>query len=367
MMIFFSSAELSSFYIKFKSKKSYNLFLNPLTIIPILVFTIVIGLRYNVGIDYLGYKKQYDIFLNPNVRDIDIYFEFAYLWLFKVLAFLKFSYVWPFIVTAFIQIYCIYLQSRRNLFLLPYIIFFYFVSTNFMYSLNIMRQIIALNILFFGTKFILDKKIISWITCCFLASLFHITAFVGLLFYFFNKDIFKSKYLSILLIPLIYFLGQFVFKNNLNLLLDKFLPYVMPEYNSDSLLSQDRGYVIRNHFSFFDMFITISNIFFIYNYQRCSKVYQKYGFILYFNLSILGTLLFPIVADNILLDRINYYFYGFRFITFSFYAHYFLKIQKRIFEKLIIIGFIILMFMQFIISIESRNNGISPFQFVTKF
>lgn len=362
-MVIFSILNLKNTNLKENKITKTSILRNPFLIIPVLVFTIVIGLRYNVGIDYIGYKKQYDFFLDSNTRDTIIYFEFAYLWIFKVLAFLNFHYVWPFLVTAFLQIYCIYFQSSRYLFLLPYVIFFYFVSTNFMYSLNIMRQTIALNMLLVGVRFILDKNIFKWIACCFLASLFHVTALTGLLFYFLNKNIIRNKYFSVVFIIVFFYASQYIFKNYLDYFLNNYLTIIMPEYSNDSLVLQDRGYSIKNGFSFFDFFTSIVYLVFINNYEKCSIMYKKYGFILFFNLSVIGTLIFPLVHNNILLDRINYYFMGFRFLTFAFYSHYFLKVNRIKFETFLIIGFMIMMFLQFLKLIEEGSNGISPFQF----
>jgi hypothetical protein len=365
MMILFSISEVRlSRSIKKYTEKS--LFRNPFAIIPILIFTIVIGLRYDVGIDYLWYKQHYDVLLN-HTKYVDTYFEIGYLFVFKGLALLEVSFVWVFLITAFLQIYCIYYQSRKNLFLLPFIIFFYFVSSNFMYSLNIMRQIIAFNILFVGTRNIIDKKIYKWIAWCLLASLFHFTALVGMSFYFLNKNIIKNKYFAFLFLLLIYFVIQNIYINYFDLFFNKYLPLIMPNTSSEALASQDREITKNSGSGYFTFAMLLVYTLFIYHYQQCTKLYSKFGFVLFFNLAVIGVIIFPLVSYNILLDRINYYFYGFQFIVFAFYAHYFLIINKNKFASLMFILFMILMFVQFLSVISSGSNGISPFQFVSDF
>jgi hypothetical protein len=112
----------------------------------------------------------------------------------------------------------------------------------------------------------------------------------------------------------------------------------------------------------------VSYIFFIYYYKECFKLYNKYGFALFFNLAAIGILIFPFVSYNILLDRLNYYLFGFRFIIFAFYAHYFLIVtKKKEITKLIMLLFMTLLFLQFLTMIYSGSNGISPFQFISNF
>jgi hypothetical protein len=363
MMVLFSLAEIQ-FATRVKRYRKIGLLHNHLTLIPIIIFTVVIGLRYDVGIDYLWYKKHYDSLSYP-VSNIDLYFEIGYSCLFKILAWMGASYVWPFIFTAFVQIYCVYYQSRKNLFLFPFILFFYFVSTNFMYSLNIMRQIIAFNILFVGTRSIIDKKIYHWFVWCLLASLFHVTALVALPFYFLNKNVVKNKYYAFPLLSLTYFGLQYLYLNYFDLFFDKFLPFIMPDISTEALNSQEREIIKNSGSGYFDYATLIIYVVFIINYKQCSKLYNKYGFVLFFNLAVIGIVIFPLVSYNLLLDRINYYFYGFRFIVFAFYAHYFLIINKKRFTTLAFVLFMLLMFVQFLLVVSSGSNGISPFQFVS--
>lgn len=365
LLLFFSITEVRlQTSIKQYSKKS--LFHNPYTSIPILIFTIIIGLRYDVGIDYIGYKKNYDSLINP-IRDIDLYFEIGYAYMFKIFAWFGASYVWPFLFTAFFQIYCVYYQSRRNIFLLPFIIFFYFVSSNFMYSLNIMRQILAFNILFAGTTSIFDKKIYRWLGWCIVASLFHITALIALPFYFLNRNFIKNKYIAILVLPLIYFLFEYLFLTYFEVFFNKYIPLIISGVDSEVLGRQDREVGSAAGSGIFTFALFVVYCLFILNYKQCFKLYDKYGFVLFFNLSVIGIILQPLVVSNILLDRIVYYFYGFRFVTFAFYFHYFFLLKKNIFISIIMIGFMILLFVQFLFSISSGSNGISPFQFVPDF
>ncbi len=66
-------------------------------------------------------------------------------------------------------------------------IFVFFISTEFTFMLNGSRQFIAVCIMFYAFKFILEEKPIKYYLCLLLASQFHITVLVMLPAYFFAR------------------------------------------------------------------------------------------------------------------------------------------------------------------------------------
>ena len=67
----------------------------------------------------------------------------------------------------------------------PYIsILCYFAFGMFTYSLGIFRQMIAMSILFYGWKFVAERKLIKYMLTVGVAMLFHTTAIVAILLYF---------------------------------------------------------------------------------------------------------------------------------------------------------------------------------------
>ena len=69
---------------------------------------------------------------------------------------------------------------------------------------NIMRQWIAVSIVFWGTKYLKDNRYIPFIISVVIATLFHTSAVIGLGYLivsiFFNKKIIKSKKLVSIII-----------------------------------------------------------------------------------------------------------------------------------------------------------------------
>lgn len=66
-------------------------------------------------------------------------------------------------------------------------IFVFFASTEFSYLLNGARQFIAVCIMFYAFKFIVEKKPIKYYLCLLIAANFHLTALVMLPAYFFAR------------------------------------------------------------------------------------------------------------------------------------------------------------------------------------
>ena len=78
--------------------------------------------------------------------------------------------------------------------------FFLYLMMYYPTSLNIMRQSAAVAVIFFGYKYIFNKKLIKYILCVLLASTFHISVLFTLPFYFLiKKDTLNKKVLLTIL------------------------------------------------------------------------------------------------------------------------------------------------------------------------
>lgn len=73
-------------------------------LIPILIYTLFWGMRYDVGADYLAYKGFY----NNTPED----FEFGFKMLLSILNFLGFNYISLFVVTSLVSIVSVYIVAK---------------------------------------------------------------------------------------------------------------------------------------------------------------------------------------------------------------------------------------------------------------
>lgn len=344
------------------SLKKNSLIQRPLLLLSILIFTILIGCRYDVGIDWKNYKTFFEDLIRGWMPDREI--EYGYFLLIKLIDLLGLNYVFLFIFIAFLQIMFLYARGKDFNKVFPFLLIFSFTMGNFVYSLNIMKQMMAIYIIFYGTKFIINKNLKAWLLICILAFFIHRTAIICIPFYFLNKNLFKFRIILVSVLLTAYLVLKYIIVERMDVLLNFSNIIFNQDMSFAGLFSQNRA-VRSNGGSglFFLAEILIYSIMIFY-YHECSNQYKNIGFYLFFNLSALGIILFPLVSNNILLDRIVYYFGAFKFVTFGFYTHYFICIRKNWYlnfiGKLIIIAY----FINFLMAISASSNQCSPFQFI---
>src|SRR5690606_24008100 len=64
----------------------------------------------------------------------------------------------------------------------------------FLESLNIVRQFVAISIIFYSITYIHEKKFTKFLTCVLLACMFHVTAFVAVIMYAVNLPFVNRKF-----------------------------------------------------------------------------------------------------------------------------------------------------------------------------
>ena len=149
------------------------------------------GIRYYVGTDYWAYIDAYcqqasGFFYNWH-------FEIGFFTLIKAVAFFKVSYVWFFIVVAVITIFPIANAVRKRS---PYPIFsmtLYVLLFFFCSSFNTPRHSIAIAIIIWASKYIIEKKFWNYLICVAFATTFHTSAVVFIGLYFIGKIKINNK------------------------------------------------------------------------------------------------------------------------------------------------------------------------------
>ena len=180
----------------------------------------VSSIRYDVGTDYFAYIRWFDNINSLPLGDVIGSYgkEPLYLILNKV-AFLLFKEPWGiFLLSSFlIHIFVIagidFFKAYLNI---PMALFIYYMY-HFSYGLNIMRQMIAIAIIFYSLKYIYKKQALKYILLVIIASMFHNSAMISLLFYvvvyFLYNNNLNNKvkkilyYITILLSPVIVYFG----------------------------------------------------------------------------------------------------------------------------------------------------------------
>lgn len=191
---------------------------------------ILAALRYNTGTDYPNYLEIFQMIKNGENREI-LKMEFLYYKLNKVVACLglHFNIVLA-ICSAFYLIYIykgIQYWNKKNR-LMSY---FLFITTFdiYFYSLSIVRQSIVIALLFYYSKFILEKKNLKFLFIILFCLGFHATAIIGIFIYIILKINIK-KYIYFIIFPIIIiFISNNVLLSKFNYLIEKNIIY--PKFN----------------------------------------------------------------------------------------------------------------------------------------
>ena len=170
-------------------------------ILLVLIYTLVIGLRYDVGVDYLLYKETYLNSMSPNAdfiaRNGWSYFEPGFSAIVYTFTRYKAHFAWLFISIAFLQILFLYIFSKRYSFMSMWLFFFFVTSFTFFDSLNGMRQMTAFFMFLCTLKFVEQRRFLPFFLSIVCISLFHRSILIMLPFYFvLHLRIFNNKKIS---------------------------------------------------------------------------------------------------------------------------------------------------------------------------
>ena len=191
------------------------------TILMILIPAIFAGIRYEIGSDYNLYKMSYEKYSAMSSFSFERFggtsTEVGYFYLSK-LAQLLFDNYQGILFLAAILIYGLAIVRMKkcgkygNLGLMTLIYFILYYGPSY----NIVRQIIASSIVFYGFKYIEEKKLFKYIITIIIATTFHTSALFCLPFYlldFSSKNFSKIKQAIIIAIALFLpFCFNFIFE-----------------------------------------------------------------------------------------------------------------------------------------------------------
>lgn len=276
-------------------------------ILSALSFFIVSAIRYDVGVDYL-YRYAPDYINMGNGIDVPN-LELGYKLIAKMCLFITKDYVIIFVVTSAIIIgltfYTIFKES-------PYpalSVIIYFLTGFFFHSLNIMRQYLAISVLLFSYRYLVDKRYIAYIISVIVALLLHSSSIVIIIAMFLcDREVFDLKR-TIIVSVLLLVCGKYVWQFVVDVIVNhtRFAVYIGSEFDKTQLRISD---------------IVVNGILYLiiyYLYKNTKEVGRKEKFFLNMQAC---SLFFMISASTMyLLFRISFYFGIFNIISIP----YFLK------------------------------------------
>ena len=275
----------------------------------VLFLIIIMGLRYNVGRDYPAYELIYD----EPYSDAAMGIEPIWKWINSLLHFIGFqSRGFFFLTSSIIAIgYCRGIKKLSNHFYLSALLF---ILCGFYYeSANMVRQYVAMALLFCGFLDFVNKKYWKYILWIIVAAMFHFSVFVVI------PIIFLTHYrysfwllLSALLVS--FFYGDML----LNILISTIMPSL-----------QDIG-SYQYDIDYFDAGIGSGALKIFYNIIALLVLflYLKYGknissfFCILMNMVLIGVIIYNVCYLFMPARRLYLYFFSYIIILFPYCLHW---------------------------------------------
>lgn len=155
-------------------------------VIPIFYISILLGLRYEVGVDYPVYRQIYEYDISANITESLRYREVEWLYVIfcSLLHKLEAPYYIMFVVMAVIPMFFYFLFIKQYTHLFFIAMYFLLATGIFFWYMNTMRQGITFFILLYACQYIIKKKVIHYILFVMIAAGFHTSALLFLPIYF---------------------------------------------------------------------------------------------------------------------------------------------------------------------------------------
>ncbi len=320
--------------------------------LAILLFTLVFGLRYGVGIDYWSYHQVYVNWHNISSTAYADHLEPAFKLLLNLCHVLSLDVVWLFLLTTFLQIFFLALAFRDFkepfAFMCLVLIFTGVAMTNFM---NVIRQNIAFCIFIYAIRFIEKRSFIKYLLFTILAFTFHRSAVILLPVYFVwrtRREWFRNTTVQIVLLLLSF---SMIFISPIQTILgrvDDIAILLGYEYHLyDSRIEGKGGLHFTNIFQ-----LLICTIIILQS-RNLKNYFQSDYFNILYDLFLLGTYLGYVFFGSMLFGRIILYFTNVTFIMFGFAFAYFFRTWRLSLTNLysyllmvVFVGFVFVRLMQ---------------------
>jgi hypothetical protein len=329
-------------------------------IFALIGYSIVMGIRYNVGIDYLSYFSIFRRFQAGTVaatRFIYNVIEPGFIFLIKTIIGLKFDFPVFFGVVAFMQVIGLFLAIKKEQEVWPWLCFTVIFSASFLVYANVLRQWVAFSFIIYSLYFLKHKKIIPHYALIICAFMFHKSSLIFAVLYplYVNgKSYFNNRAVQLVLLFLSLLLMRVgLVEQSLSYLenLISFLGYDNYIQNS-SFISDDSTKIGIGFFIY-----RIIMVILILNSKKAKEEYKDTIFPIAYDLAFMGMILRTICSYSLIFTRMSMYFYGCVEIVAAFILVQ--MSRKKDIWYYILIGLYIILFIG---NLRSASTGPQPYQ-----
>jgi len=187
------------------------------SLLGIMIPILIAGLRYNVGTDFETYMKMFNAWKEYDITQIftNMRTEVLFGMIIKISGIFN-NYRILFFISSLITVLMVYLSILYNKEKISIALaFLLYLLLYFPSSLNVVRQAIAVAIVLYSYRYVIQKNILKFAIAIIIASMFHTTAILLLPFYFiFNFEKRENNLKNLLKIIYLFFLILIVLNYN---------------------------------------------------------------------------------------------------------------------------------------------------------
>jgi len=286
--------------------------------LSILVFTVVVGLRYMVGNDYLSYLSY--LTYGYGVDRLEPFSKFTIEY---VLAHRIWPYYW-FVLCAAIQITFFLFGFRNMKKILPYGVFFFLFYFLSFYTSGI-RQANAISCIFFAFSFIKERKLIPYLLFVLFAFLNHRSAVLALpAYWIFNTD----KILGIKMQIVTILAGLIVGQTLIVYLVEKYGVYLTVigyDYLAERIKENDMKVEVDSGLGVIFNYIVFLVV--VLYSKKLHEYFKDKNFSIYYNLFVFSVFCYGFTMHDQYLSRMMFFFRMSIPVVLAYATYYF--VSKR--------------------------------------
>lgn len=291
----------------------------------LLTYSVISGIRYDVGVDHLSYLGNY---LSPQNSHLEIEFIFYYISNIFIKSGIHFSFYFGFI--AFVQLLIILYSFKDKRYLYPFLLFC-MISLQFFFMSGGLRQAIVCCGLVFAFNFISDKKLFKFLLFILLSFFIHKSVVFLIPLYFIlshNKDYFPNKWITVLIILVAMFISDFriwekLLTYDLSALFN-ITGYDNYSFDRESVLTT--GYEHRKGGRYFVSVILPLIVAFYSNKLKTTYDKKLINILNIYFFGAITAILF--YSGGLIFTRLLRYFFFFNFIGVAYLLHYLYSCRK---------------------------------------
>jgi len=278
-------------------------------IIALLIYAMVFGYRYCVGVDCMSYVGMYKWVASG----YEIEKEYGFIGIMKVFSSLGLRVEAFMGFCAFIQLFFIFHLFRNYKEIYPYLFLVFMMSGEFLVYSNIIRSMFAFAIVAYSLKYVQNKKPIIhylWLLAAFFIHKSSAIMVIVYPLYILSPVLFSKKYVQYGLLIGSLILMNFDYVQEFISQMDSLMALLGydEKYRMDDRMDQEKSIGLG-------FFIELSIVCIIIYYStKIKDYYSKLPVNIMYDLFIIGVILKYSFIGSMLIQRMNVYFVGYTFI-----------------------------------------------------